>query len=116
MSGLQINTDVYEGTVKIGIAEVTGDNLALNGICGFIESFIRHQLSRNCKMHIDEMRRATTSNAQLSRSYVNYCDDLDLNNPMSTGINDPCLLNNVEHVHVSTNYVPDIMHDLLEGV
>jgi hypothetical protein len=66
-------------------------------------------------MHIDEMRCATTSNAQSSRSYANYCDDLDLNDPRSTGIKGPCLLNNVE-ARSCLNYVPDIMHDILEGV
>ena len=60
-------------------------------------------------MHIDEMHRATTSNAQLSRNYAKYCDDLERNDPTSTGIKGSCLLNNVEHFHVSTNYVPDIM-------
>ena len=51
---LQINTDVFEGTVNVGIAQVTGDNLGINGICGFVESFISNHFCRNCKIHIVE--------------------------------------------------------------
>ncbi len=114
--GLQINTDVFEGMVKVGIAQVTGDNLGINGICGFVESFISNHFCRNCKMHIVEMRRALLANHQLTRNYANYIEDLEINDPSSTGIKVPCILNNLEHFHVTTNYVPDVMHDLLEGV
>ena len=36
--GLHITTDVFEGTVKVGIAQVMGDNLGVNGILGFLEA------------------------------------------------------------------------------
>lgn len=38
--GLHINTDVFEGTVQVSIAQVAGDNLGPNGICGYVESFV----------------------------------------------------------------------------
>ena len=114
--GLHITTDIFEGTVKVGIAQVTGDNLGVNGILGFVESFISHYFCRNCKMHIAEMRRALIAIYQLNRTHANYCEDLEANDPTSTGVKVPCLLNNLEHFHVTTNYVPDVMHDLLEGV
>ena len=115
-NGLHITTDVFEGTVKVGIAQVTGDNLGVNGILGFVESFISHYFCRNCKMHIAEMPRALIAIYQLNRTYANYCEDLEANDPTSTGVKASCLLNNLEHFHVTTNYVPDVMHDLLEGV
>jgi hypothetical protein len=114
--GLHISTDVFEGDVHVGIAQVTGDNLGLNGICGFIESFVGHHCCRTCKMHLVEMRRALTANSDMLRDHDNYTEDLDLNDPSSTGIKAPCLLNDVEHFHVTTNYAPAVMHDLLEGV
>ncbi len=113
---LQINTDVFEGTVNVGIAQVTGDNLGINGICGFVESFISNHFCRNCKIHIVETHRALLANHQLTRNYANYIEDLEVNDPSSTGIKVPCLSNNLGHFHVTTNYVPDVMHDLLEGV
>jgi hypothetical protein len=110
--GLHISTDVFEGDVHVGIAQVTGDNLGLNGICGFIESFVGHHCCRTCKMHLVEMHRALTANSDMLRDHDNYTEDLDLNDSSSTGIKAPCLLNDVEHFHVTTNYAPDVMHDL----
>ena len=102
---IHISTDAIEGIVKVGIAQVTG----------FVESFVSHHFCRKCKMHIDQMRRASTANIELLRNYDNYNEDLQLKDPRSTGVKAPCLLNNVEHFHVATNYAP-VMHDLLEGV
>ena len=56
-------------------------------------------------MHIDQMRRASTVNIELLRNYDNYNEDLQLNDPTSTGAKGPRLLNNVEHFHVATNYM-----------
>ncbi len=67
-------------------------------------------------MHIEEMRRALTANYELLRNLDNYDEDLLLNDPTSTGIKASCVLNDVEHFHVTTNNAPDVMHDLLEGV
>ena len=60
--GLCIDTDVLQDTVQISIAQVSGDNLGLNGIFGLVESFVSHHFCRNCKMHIEEMRRALAAN------------------------------------------------------
>jgi hypothetical protein len=114
--GLNISTDVFEGTVHVGISQVTGDNLGLNGICGFVESFISKHFCRNCKMHIEEMPRALTEKADMWRNHENYTDDLEVNDPSLTGVKLSCLLNDVEHFHVTTNYTPDVMHDLFEGI
>ncbi|CAB3980521.1 Hypothetical predicted protein [Paramuricea clavata] len=86
--GLHIITDVFEGDVHVGIAQI----------------------------HLVEMHRALTANSDMLWDHDNYTEDLDLNDPSSTGIKAPCLLNDLEHFHVTTNYAPDVMHDLLEGV
>ena len=56
------------------------------------------------------------SEKDFQRNYDIYTADLTQNNPTSTGIKGSCLLNDVGHFHVTTNYAPDVMHDLLEGV
>ena len=61
------------------------------------------------------MRRASIAIYQLNRTHANYCEDLEANDPTSTGVKVPCLLNNLEHFHVQTSYVPDVMHVLLEA-
>jgi hypothetical protein len=62
------------------------------------------------------MRVALSAQVDQLRNVQNYEEDLRRNNATDTGIKDSCLLNDVENFHVSTNYAPDVMHDLLEGV
>ena len=114
--GLSIATDVFAGKLKVSIAQVTGDNLGVNGILGYVESFISNHFCRHCRMHKREMQIALLARAEQLRNVQSYEDDLSCNNPTATGIKAPCLLNNVENFHVATNYAPDVMHDLLEGV
>ena len=114
--GLHISTAVFEGKVHIGLAQFTGDNLGVNGICGFVECLTSNHFCRHCKMHVQGMRHTLTEKADLQRNYENFAADLAQNNPTSTGIKGPRLLNDIEHFHVTINYAPDVMHDLLEGV
>ena len=62
------------------------------------------------------MRQTVTEDSELLRNCENYQADVDLQNPRETGIKASCLLNDFEHFHVGTNYAPDIMHDILEGI
>ncbi len=114
--GLPITTDIFTGTLKVSIAQVTGDNLGMNGILGYVESFMSNHYCRHCRMHREEMQIALIENAAQRRNIENYEKDLQSNNARATGIKSPCLLNEVENFHVSTNHAPDVMHDLLEGV
>lgn len=116
--GLSIATEDFQGTVLLhaGIAQATGDNLGLNGILGFVESFVSNHFCTFCNMHRNEMQISSTADPQQLRSLHGYENDLDLNNYTETGIKSPCALNEIENFHVTTNYAPDIMHDLLEGV
>jgi hypothetical protein len=114
--GLSITTNDFEGTVYAGIAQVTGDNLGMNGILGFVESFVSNHYCRHCNMHRNEMQGSSTACQEQLRSVHEYEEDLELNNYTETGIKSYCIFNEVENFHVTTNYAPDIMHDLLEGV
>lgn len=67
-------------------------------------------------MHRNDMRACSTAQPGHLRNVVNYEEDLHLNQPAATGIKTPCMLNDVENYHVTANYAPDVMHDLLEGV
>ncbi|XP_071831544.1 uncharacterized protein [Apostichopus japonicus] len=114
--GLQITTDAFEGIVHISVAQVAGDNLGMNGICGFVESFVSNHYCRHCRMHRNDMQNASVSKPELLRNFNNYNEDVRRNDPASTGVKIPCLLNDLAHFHVTTNYAPDLMHDLLEGI
>ena len=104
--GIIINTDVFKGVVKVRIPQLTGDNLGVNGICDLVEGFVSHHFCRNCKMHINEMRRRSTADRNLHRNRENYVEDLRQNDASNTGIKAACLLNNLEHFHIMENYAP----------
>ena len=67
-------------------------------------------------MHRNEMQISLTARHEQLRTFQNYQQDLLDNNSSDTGVKAACLLNTIEHFHVTTNYAPDVMHDLLEGV
>ena len=116
--GISISTEDFQGTVSLnaGIAQLTGDNLGVNGILGFVESFMSNHYCRFCNMHRNEMQHSSTADPEQLRNMRGYENDLEKNNYTETGIKSPCALNDAGNFHVTTNYAPDIMHDLLEGV
>ncbi|XP_033112600.1 uncharacterized protein LOC117113392, partial [Anneissia japonica] len=114
--GVYINSDVYSGIVKGSIAQLTGDNLGVNGICGFVESFVGNYCCRHCKMHRNDLQYSLVEQQDLLRTRDNYEVDVLQNDPSQTGIKSSCPLNELHNFHVTKNFSPDIMHDLLEGV
>lgn len=114
--GVHIDSDVYNGTVKVSIAQVSGDNLGVNGICGFVESFVGNHYCRHCKMHRNDTWYSSIERPDVLRTGEDHEVDIDINNPAMTGVKSSCLLNDVENFHVTNNIAPDIMHDLLEGI
>ncbi|KAJ8034185.1 hypothetical protein HOLleu_20916 [Holothuria leucospilota] len=114
--GLEVSTAFFEGTLKATVAQVAGDNLGLNGLLGFVESFVGNYHCRHCRMHKNEMQRATTECSPLLRTRESYEADLLRQDPSSSGIKMSCLLNELTYFHTTSNHAPDIMHDLLEGV
>lgn len=87
----------------------------MNGL-GFVESFVGNHFCRQFKMHRNDMRYATTEISDFVRRQRDYDIDVATDDPSTTGIKTTCLLNDVHNFHVTNNFAPDIMHDLLEGV
>lgn len=115
-NGFQVETEQFCGTVKVGVAQVCGDNLALNSLLGFSESFAANSVCRVCKIHKLCLHTQTAENPDLLRNAVNYNQDLQINNPAETGLKRRCVLDELAFFSVVQNVTPDIMHDILEGV
>lgn len=116
MSGIEVDTAEFKGTVKAGVAQVCGDNLGLNSILGYTESFSGHSVCRWCRVKKGVLRAQTVEDQLSLRNKHNYNADLFLNNPTETGIKRECSLNRLQFYHVTDNAAPDIMHDILEGI
>lgn len=121
--GLQIDENT---NLKVFLFNVVSDNLGANGALGFVESFIVYGMCRICSMAEREWRFATSENQMKLRtesSYmqaINYIKSLDddstIDLKISQGIKSYCVLNDLDHFHVTKNINVDLMHDVLEGV
>lgn len=116
---LPISEDPVHGT----IAQVTGDNLGMHTLFGFVESFNSNYFCRFCLIdkcasqnifsddHPDIILRDRLLHAQ-------HCQSLfsDAGPQSSFGVKKTCLLNELQYFNISDNFAFDIMHDILEGV
>ena len=115
-NGIQIEARHFKGTVKVGLAQVCGDNLGLNSILGYNESFSGNFSCRICRVRKEVLWEQTVEDPLLLRDKVNYQSDCLLNNPTETGVKRDCSLNKLQFYHVTDNVTTDVMHDILEGV
>jgi hypothetical protein len=109
--------------VYVGLGQVTCDNLALNGLFGFIESFSGDHFCTICLATRGDIQSNYYEKDFAPRTIMEYTKDLDelqksgsQAKSHSRGVKHPCILNNIPGFHVTTNYSLDIMHIVLEGV
>ena len=113
--GIKLNINGSEIKVYFRCVLVVGDNLGLNGACGFVESFNSNRYCRICSVTSFECQNMCYEDKMLLRTKENYTEDLE-KNCISTGIKEECIFNNLIDFHVTENKSLDIMHDVCEGV
>jgi hypothetical protein len=107
--------------VRASLVMVSADNLGFNSLFGFSESFNALKFCRFCETTRMQAERCFTEDQFVMRTRVSYDTAVSqLNLPghiwSETGIKRGCILNQLNHFHVTTNMCVDSMHDLLEGV
>ena len=118
-NGLIVRYNEKDIVIKFAISHITGDNLGLNKILGYTESFISNFCCRICKMDKSTRNVSLVENVDLLRNKENYNHDLYeclSKNCIVNGIKDNSCLSEIIYFHVPHNMVLDCMHDLLEGV
>ncbi|XP_024886631.1 uncharacterized protein LOC112464072, partial [Temnothorax curvispinosus] len=105
------NKDIY-----VCLTLITGDNLGIHEICGFVESFVANFPCHVCKMSRDLLRETTTEIDALLRTKTNYEIDVRLGDVSKTGINEKCIFNCLQNFNLFDNLAFDIMHDIFEGI
>ncbi|CAM4448958.1 unnamed protein product [Leuciscus chuanchicus] len=113
--GVDIKTPSFDGKVKVSICQVVGDNLALNGVLGFTESFASNYACRWCCVPKDILRVQTKEDRDILRTAESNERDLSLGSVSDTGLKQASVFNDLQFFDVSKNLAPDIMHDILEG-
>lgn len=90
-----------------------GDNLGMNKILGYNQSFNSTNYCRFCNATRHEARFMTSVKNTHLRSYEEYVRDCELK---TNGVKENCIFNDVVSYHVLENYAVDIMHDGWEGI
>jgi hypothetical protein len=110
-------------TVYASLCQVTCDNLALNGLLGFIESFSGDYFCTICYATSREIQTKFREELFCKRTVREYKNDL-ANLPVAKqggknhfrGVKSESRLNEIDGYHVVDNWSLDIMHILLEGI
>ena len=117
VNGIEINTTDNEvKKVHLVLLQITGDNLGLNQILGYVGSFTAHHYCRHCISHKDDMRKQYYEVPSKLRTEQLYWDHVNNPDPTNTGIKSGCIFNNLPTFKVFNNAVVDLQHDLFEGV
>lgn len=108
-------------TVYVGLGHVTCDNLALNGLYGFIECFSGDYFCTMCYTTSDEFQQFFYESDFQLRTVDSYAGDVTSLNSLPAGthcrgVKARCRLNDIEGFHVTDNYCVDPLHTLLEGI
>lgn len=112
-NGITISVDGVPKKIYFVLIGILGDNLGLNTIFGFNQSFVSHYFCRICRAHKASARILCEEKENLLRNETNYDDDL---NKLTTGIRSKCYFNDVPFFHLTQNKVCDLMHDIYLGV
>lgn len=116
-------TPMSDIPLRGSIVQITGDNLALHGLFGFVESFSATYCCRFCLADRDAMQTIFSEDQPgiIFRSkelHSQHLSSLQDNPQLSSafGVKRSCLFNTLEYFHTCDNFAVDIMHDILEGV
>ena len=115
-TGIEINTENGIQRVKFQLILITGDNLGLNEILGFTESFKTDFFCRICKTTVEDTFTLSKEDESKLRTKCNYESDISQVDVKLSGIEEKCLFHKFDNFHVTENITVDVMHDLLEGI
>lgn len=117
-----LENDGIKVPVHGGIVQVTGDNLGIQGLFGFVESFSAHYCCRFCITEKSEFQSVFCEDdqstiLQTKDMLAEHCHAVQTNPqlPHVYGVKRSCLLNSLQYFNIA-NFSVDIMHDILEGV
>lgn len=114
-NGIKINVANVEYCIYFECGLILGDNLGLNSIFGFVESFSANYSCRICSVHKLDSRKMIVEDKNLLRTINSYNVDLAKNHYMLSGIKESCIFHEIDGFHIATHQSVDIMHDIFEG-
>lgn len=107
--GVKISINNHDYQVYFVVPLIVGDNLGLNQMLGFTESFKANYYCRFCFKPKSECQVSEIEEADKLRNENNYQTGV-------YGIKENCIFNVLDNFNVLKNFAVDYMHDILEGV
>lgn len=111
--GIQITIDGKTTRIYFKLMLIVGDNLGLNSILGFQESFNANYFCRICKTSKINTKNQSVEDPLTLRTKMHYTDDLS---NLQYGIKEFCVFHKLQNFNISENMSCDLMHDMLEGI
>jgi hypothetical protein len=110
-------------TIFVNLCHLACDNLALNGIFGFIECFSGDFFCTMCYATRETMQLHFTEDKFAARTVDEYNSDVANISTAAMqqrvhcrGVKKDCVLNSIPDYHVTKNFSLDVMHTVIEGV
>jgi hypothetical protein len=101
---------------RVVLSCMTGDNLFLNSILGFVESFTASFPCRHCRLPRQDFHKTVVEVKECLRDVRSYDAATEKVNVQATGIKQKCVFNELQYFHAVQISLQDIMHDVFEGV
>ncbi|XP_056289148.1 uncharacterized protein LOC130205674 [Pseudoliparis swirei] len=118
-----IRVPLYDDLVYGTIVQVTGDNLGLHCLFGFVQSFVARYCCRFCLADKEDFQTEFTEDSpkitmRTQALHAEHCQQMETNPrlPYVMGVKQSCLLNSLQYFNTCEHFSVDIMHDILEGV
>ncbi|KAB0790251.1 hypothetical protein PPYR_15412, partial [Photinus pyralis] len=102
--------------IHFNLGVITGDNLGLHQMLGFVESFSATHPCRICTVDTQKLAYMCYEDEQLLRNLTNYTEGLEEKNIQKTGIKEKCVWLQISDFDLFNHVGVDVMHDILEGV
>jgi hypothetical protein len=99
-NGIDLVIDGVMSNYKVILSCVTGDNLFLNGLLGYVESFSAGHPCRQCIDHKNDFKHTFVEKSDTIRTIETYQQGVDEQNVRNTGIKDDCCLNSLKYFHM----------------
>lgn len=115
-TGILFNLPDFNGIVHFELGLITGDNLGIHSITGFLESFSANYPCRMCRITKERMKVQSNEDFVLLRCDADYETDLLEGIPANSGVKERCVWTKVSGFRLFSQVGVDIMHDILEGV
>ena len=115
-NGISITVGNEKKQLFFALILISGDNLGLRSVLGYVESCSANLFCRFCLTEHKNLKTIFNEHDCILRNPENYDTLLSKNNVSVSGIKKPCVFNRITNFHPTSNLSVDPQHDIQEGI